>query len=121
MTDKRDAEIARLTQERDSAIATISGMTAKYNNLLAERDAAIARAAEATGFADGLEKSLDHAAADRDRAIAERDDALAVIGELQKLAVNVRYWIAHGHSETAIKALNEAMADGWAVVGYKRC
>ena len=40
----------------------------------------------------------------------EHQSALKVIGRLQELVVNVRHWVAHGCSETAIKALDEAMA-----------
>jgi len=45
--------------------------------------------------------------------------AFAVIGNLQRLVVNVLYWIEHGQSETAAKALNLAMADDWAQVGWR--
>lgn len=43
----------------------------------------------------------------------------SVLYEFQKLLTNVRYWVANGQSETAVKAIDEASADGWAATGWK--
>ena len=46
-------------------------------------------------------------------------DANSVIYELQKLLTNVRWWVANGQSETAVKAIDEARTDCWAAMGWK--
>jgi len=47
-------------------------------------------------------------------------EAEAIIGELQKLVVNVSGWVSRGRSETAIAAMDAAMHDGWAAMGWRR-
>lgn len=46
------------------------------------------------------------------------EDALRVIGSLQRLIVNTDGWITIGRSETAHKAMSEAQDDGWRAMGW---
>ncbi len=45
--------------------------------------------------------------------------ALAVLSKAFTLLVNVKYWVEHGQSETAIKAIADAENNGWSSLGWR--
>lgn len=76
--------------------------------LLAERDAALQIA----------KCERDEQGEKAEQLEADIDTAETCIGKLQALVRNVEYWVTHGCSETATKALRSAMAAGWSEMGW---
>jgi len=47
------------------------------------------------------------------------ESALKVLGCAQSLIIDIRCWVANGLSETALREIDKARADGWAELGWR--
>jgi hypothetical protein len=45
--------------------------------------------------------------------------SMEVITNMTNLIVNLQYWISHGLSETASRAIKDAQYNGWEKMGWK--
>jgi len=64
--------------------------------------------------------TIERLTAEREEAERKGSSAEAIIGKFQSLVMNVEYWVAHGQSETATRAMIQARKEGWSEMGWRQ-